>query len=115
MAHDLALAARIRTRLAGLPDVEEKQMVGGVSFVVGGHLCVGVSGDSLLVRVGPADYERTLAEPHVSPLKMGAKHPIGYVLVDPAGSRSDADLAAWIDRGLRFVASLPRPKARTTR
>jgi TfoX/Sxy family transcriptional regulator of competence genes len=115
MAHDAALTDRIRTALAGRPDVEEKRMVGGLSFVVGGHLCVGVSGDSLLVRVGPADYERALGEPGVSPLKMGAKHPVGYVLVDPAGCRSDADLAAWIDRGLAFVASLPPPKGRTTR
>jgi TfoX/Sxy family transcriptional regulator of competence genes len=115
VAHDAALADRIRTVLSARPGVEEKRMVGGLSFVVGGHLCVGVSGDALLVRVGPADYERALAEPGVRPLRMGAKHPVGYVLVDPAACRSPADLAAWIDRGLAFVATLPRPKARTTR
>jgi hypothetical protein len=115
VAVDEALLKRVRSALAGRVDVEEKRMVGGLSFVVGGHLCVGVSGDSLLVRVGPSDYQTALAAAQVRPLELGGKHPIGYVLVDPAGSRSDAELAAWIDRGLRFVTSLPPPRARTTR
>jgi TfoX N-terminal domain len=106
VAVDETLLKRVRTALAGRVDVEEKRMVGGLSFVVGGHLCVGVSGDSLLVRVGPSDYDATLAAAHVRPLELGGKHPIGYVLVDPAGFRSDADLARWVARGLEFVASL---------
>jgi TfoX/Sxy family transcriptional regulator of competence genes len=115
VAHDPELAARIRAILAARRDVEEKRMVGGMSFVVGGHLCVGVSGDSLLVRVGQADYERVLAEPHVRPLELGGKHPIGYVLVKPAGCRSDADLRRWVGRGLAVVTTLAPPRARTTR
>ena len=86
-------------------------MVGGRSFIVGGHLCVGVSGSSLLVRVGPGDYQRRLAEPHVRPLELGGKHPVGYVLVAPAGCQSDEDLNAWIVRGLAFVTSLPHPQS----
>ena len=89
-------------------------MVGGMSFVVGGFLCVGVSGDRLLVRVGPADYETALGEPGVRPLELGGKHPIGYVLVEPGAMRSDDPLRAWVDRGLAFVASQPPPRARTT-
>ena len=115
MAHDAELQARIRTVLAGRPDVEEKRMVGGMSFVVGGHLCVGVKGDALLVRVGPAADEATLAEPGVRPLQFGGKHPIGYVLVEPAAIQSDDSLRAWVDRGLAFVASQPTPRARATR
>ena len=84
MAHDAGLQARLRTLLAGRPDVEEKRMVGGMSFVVGGHLCVGVKGEALLVRVGPAADEAALAEPGVSPLEFGGRHPLGYVLVEPA-------------------------------
>ena len=115
MAHDAGLQARLRTLLAGRPDVEEKRMVGGMSFVVGGHLCVGVKGDALLVRVGPAADEAALAEPGVSPLEFGGRHPLGYVLVEPAAIRSDESLRGWVDRGLAFVASQPTPRARTTR
>lgn len=115
MAHDAGLQGRIRSLLAGRPDVEEKRMVGGMSFVVGGHLCAGVKRDALLVRVAPAADEAALAEPGVRPLEFGGKHPLGYVLVEPAAIRSDDSLRAWVDRGLAFVASQPTPRARTTR
>jgi hypothetical protein len=37
----------------------------------------------------------------------------GFVLIDPEGFRTDATLAAWVRRGLDFVATLPakRPAA----
>ena len=35
-------------------------MVGGRSFIVGGHLCLGVRGDALMVRVGPDAYDGAL-------------------------------------------------------
>ena len=87
-------------------------MVGGMSFVVGGHLCVGVSGDALLVRVGPDAYEGTLAERGVRPLALGRKHPVGYVLVAGGVIPTDDELRAWIERGLAFVATLPRARAK---
>jgi TfoX/Sxy family transcriptional regulator of competence genes len=97
---------RVREVLADRADVEEKRMVGGRSFVVRGHLCLGVSGDALMVRVGPEAYQPALEEPGVRPLTLGSKQPIGYVLVDPPAIRSAADLARWIGRGLDYVATL---------
>jgi TfoX/Sxy family transcriptional regulator of competence genes len=114
MAHDADLQTRVRTLLAARPDVEEKRMVGGMSFVVDGLLCIGVKGDRLLVRVGPAAYELALGEPGVGPLELGGKHPKGYVLVEPAAIQSDDSLRAWVERGLAFVASQPAPRARPT-
>jgi TfoX/Sxy family transcriptional regulator of competence genes len=111
VAVDAKLAARVRALFADRTDVEEKRMVGGLSFLVGGHLCVGVSGDALLVRVGPDRYEATLDEPGVRPLTMGRKHPVGYVLVAGDANRTDDEVRAWVERGLAFVATLP-PRAR---
>jgi len=111
VAVDAALAARVRALLADRNDVAEKRMVGGLSFVVDGHLCVGVSGDALLVRVGPDAYKATLDESGVRPLAMGRKHPVGYVLVAGGTITTDDELRAWIERGLAFVATLP-PRAR---
>ena len=111
MSASTLLIERVRAELADRADVVEKRMVGGQSFVVSGHLCLGVSGDALMVRVGPEDYERALTEPNVRPLTFGAKHPVGYVLIDPPATRSAADLARWIRRGLDYVATVPRPSA----
>ena len=113
MSASTPLIERVRAGLADRADVVEKRMVGGRSFVVSGHLCLGVSGDALMVRVGPEAYEQALREPGVRPLTLGAKHPLGYVLIDPPAIESGAVLARWIGRGVDYVTSLPAAKRRT--
>lgn len=44
MAYDEGLAQRIREALDDRSDVSEKKMFGGVAFLLGGHMCVGVAG-----------------------------------------------------------------------
>lgn len=107
MAHDAATAERLRTLFAGRTDVVERRMVGGLSFVVNGNMCCGVNGSALMVRVGPAGREQALAEPHVRPLEMGGRPVRGFVLIDPDGFSTDAELTAWVRRGLDFIETLP--------
>lgn len=107
MGFDETLVARIREVVRGRPDVIEKRMVGGRSFIVGGHLCCGVIGSDLMVRVGSAAHESTLNAPHVRPMQFAGRHLIGYVLVAPAGYESGAKLAAWVNRGIDYISTLP--------
>ena len=53
MAYDEKLANRVRTLLADRPDVTERHMFGGLTFMVAGHMCCGVNGDELILRLGP--------------------------------------------------------------
>jgi len=53
MAYDEGLAERVRERLGTDPAVTEKRMFGGVAFLYDGNMAVGVTGDDLMVRVGP--------------------------------------------------------------
>ncbi|WP_034510775.1 TfoX/Sxy family protein [Blastococcus sp. URHD0036] len=99
MAVDGETLDRVRRVLAGRPDVEEKRMVGGRSFGVGGRLACGVSAGGLVVRVGRGGAAAALAEPHVSPLRMGGRTADGFVVVAPAGCADDAALLRWIDVG----------------
>ena len=117
MAYDLKTAERVRQLLLKRSDVAEKRMVGGLSFVVGGSMCCGVTGSALMVRVGAEDRDRVLAQPHVRPMKFAGRPLAGFVLVDPEGFRTDSALAAWVQRGLDFAATLPakRPTATRTR
>ena len=64
MAYSEALAQRIRAVLGDSP-VTEKKMFGGIAFMIGGNMAVGVSGDGLMVRVGLDAYAKTLEEPNV--------------------------------------------------
>lgn len=106
MSYDQALAQRVRELLGG-EDVSERRMMGALCFMVGEHMCCGVTGPALMVRVGPGAYDATLAEAHVAPMLIGGRATTGFVLVDPAGVRAAGDLARWVQRALQFVSSLP--------
>jgi TfoX/Sxy family transcriptional regulator of competence genes len=103
MTYDEHTAARIRTLLAKRRDVVERKMFGGLTFMVNGAMCCGVTAEALVVRVGPAQYERALAEPHARPMDFTGRPLAGMVYVDPAGYRTAATLSRWVQRGLDFV------------
>ena len=103
MSYDLKTAERVRRVLSNRTDVVEKRMVGGLSFMVGGSMCCGVTGDALMVRVGAKGLESALARPHVRPMKFAGRTLSGFVCVDPPGIHTDASLRAWVKRGIDFV------------
>jgi TfoX/Sxy family transcriptional regulator of competence genes len=107
MAFDEFLAARIRDALARKKSVEEKKMFGGVGFLLNGNMLVGVWKDSLIVRLGPDNYDDALLEPHVREFDITGKPMKGWVLVEPEGVEEDGPLKDWIERALKFVKALP--------
>lgn len=107
MAFSEALAARIRDALARKRGVEEKTMFGGVGFLLHGNLLVGVWRDSLIVRLGPDNYDDALLEPHVREFDITGRPMKGWVLVEPGGIKGDDQLSAWIERAVKFVKTLP--------
>jgi TfoX/Sxy family transcriptional regulator of competence genes len=115
MSYDPKVAERIRRLLSGRDDVVEKKMVGGLSFLVNGNMCCGVTGMALMVRVGAEGRERALDEPHVRLMQLGGRALSGFVCVDPAGFAADDALARWVQRGLDLVSGLPAKPASTSR
>ena len=67
MAFDELLADRVRASLQRVAGVSEKKMFGGLAFMIGGHLTVGVFGDGLIARIGAQDMDAAAAEPGVRP------------------------------------------------
>jgi TfoX/Sxy family transcriptional regulator of competence genes len=114
MAYDEKLADRIREALGPRDDIEERKMFGGIAFLRAGRMFVGITGDDLMVRVGPERYEESLGKPHVRPMDFTGRPMKGYVYVAPAGRRTNTSLRAWVTLGARFVATLPpgRPRRR---
>lgn len=107
MAYDEGLAQRVREVFADSPNVTEKKMFGGLAFMFSGHMCCGISGDTLMLRVGPAQYEEALARVHAREMDFTGKSMKGFVYVDPAGLESDVDLNDWVALGRSYVATLP--------
>ena len=118
MPYDIQAADSIRFVLSERHDVVERKMMGGLVFMVGGNMCVVVSGrGGLLVRVGPEVQARVLKEPHVKPMTMAGRPMTGFVRVAPEGYRTAAALHKWVKRGLDYVETLPAksPKRRPAR
>jgi TfoX/Sxy family transcriptional regulator of competence genes len=107
MAYDDKLAARVRSALAGREGLSERKMFGGLAFMLNGNMACGLTADALMVRVGAERFQEALAEPHARPMNFTGRPMKGMVYVDPAGYATDDGLAAWVERGLQFAASLP--------
>ncbi|MCY3556085.1 MAG: TfoX/Sxy family protein [Gemmatimonadetes bacterium] len=104
---DNALAGRIRPLLSQLPGYSEKNMFGGVCFMINGNMCVGTWKGSLIVRLERENHEETLAEPHTRPADIAGRIMKGWALVEPAGIANEDDLAAWVARAADYAGSLP--------
>ena len=107
MAYDEDLADRVREQLASEPALMEKAMFGGLAFLVEGNMAVGLSGDELMVRVGPDVSDDALARPHTRPFDMTGRPMKGWILVAAEGVAEKRDLSAWVARGVDFARSLP--------
>jgi TfoX/Sxy family transcriptional regulator of competence genes len=107
MAYDHDLANRIREQLADEDAVTEKEMFGGIAFLLAGNMAVGVSREELMVRVGKEQGDAALAEPHARPFDMSGRPMKAWVLVEPAGFDTDEQLAEWVARGVAYARSLP--------
>lgn len=86
-------------------------MFGGIAFMLAGNMAVGVIGGDLMVRLDPADAEKALQEPHIRPMDFTGKPAKNMVYVDPEGTASDEDLAAWVEAGADYASLLP-PKTK---
>ena len=110
MPYDEKLAERVREVFQsepGYPDCTEKKMFGGICFMVGGNMAVGVTGSDLMVRPGPDNFEAAMALPHARPMDFTGRPMKGFVYVDSAGLAGEESLAEWVERGASFARSLP--------
>ena len=101
------LAQRLRAVLADVADVVEKRMFGGVAFMVRGNLACGVHQHNLIVRLGASQAGEALSQPHVVPLALTGKPMANWVMVEPGGCQTEADLKRWVSSGVEYATSLP--------
>jgi len=114
LSYDRAAAERVRHLLSGRSDVVEKKMVGGLSFLVNGNMCCGITGTALMVRVGAEGREQALREPYVRPMLFVGRALSGFIRIDREGYAADDALASWVQRGLDFVSGLPAKPLRAS-
>jgi TfoX/Sxy family transcriptional regulator of competence genes len=102
MAYNENLANRIRERLADLPNIEEKEMMGGLTFMYNSKMCVGIIKDELMCRIDPDLHETSVEKLGCRTMDFTNRPMIGYVLIDETGMSSKKDFDDWIDLSLAF-------------
>lgn len=108
MAYDEELAERIRERVAGEAGVSEQRMFGGLAFLVEGNMAVAASSKGgLLARVDPDQADSLCDGKAVEPMVMRGREMRGWLEVEPAALRSEAELGQWVSRCVGYARSLP--------
>ncbi|BBM02378.1 TfoX/Sxy family protein [Microbulbifer sp. GL-2] len=105
MAYNETLAEKVRNLLQENQGLTEKQMFGGLAFMLNGNMACGVVGEELMVRVGPDNYQDALSERYTRPMDYTGRPLKGMVYVEEDAVAADLD--QWVNRGAEFACSLP--------
>ena len=106
MAHNLKLAERIRSELAGIPSVEKK-MFGGVGFLIHGNMACGVHKENMIVRVDPERHDKLLKKTGAKIFDITGKPMKGWLMIEPEGCKTKKQMSAWAREGIEFALTLP--------
>lgn len=106
MAYDEFLADRIRHLcLQFREEFTEKKMFGGLSFLFGGKMTIGIIKEDLTVRVIGSKMESELSKPHVRPMDFTNRPMKEFIFVSPEGIQTDDQLKYYIGLGLEHAHS----------
>ncbi len=107
MAYSELLADKVEKIVLEEPGFTMKKMFGGVCFLLRGNMACGVLNNDLIVRVGPADYDKCLALPQTKKFDITGKAMKGWVMVSFDDEKGLDDLQSWVKRGVAFALELP--------
>jgi len=102
MAYNEKLANRIREQLADLPNTEEKEMMGGLTFMVNEKMCIGIIKDEMMCRIAPEIQDTVLEKTGCRIMDFTGRPMKGYVMVDDTGMKSQKEFEDWINLCLEF-------------
>jgi TfoX/Sxy family transcriptional regulator of competence genes len=117
MAYNEKLTNRVREALADIPNVEEKKMFSGITFMVNGKMCISVGNDRIMCRIDPSIHEKAIERKGCRTVTMKGREYKGYMYVNEEGIKTKKDFDYWISLALDFnkwaKASKPARKSAT--
>lgn len=102
MAYNEQLANRIRESLSNLANVEEKEMMGGLVFMVNDKMCVGIIKNDMMCRIDPGFHEKAVEMNGCRTMDFTKRPMKGYVYVDETGMKTNREFDFWINLALEF-------------
>ena len=111
MAYNKFLSDRIRQVLENKHvSFVEKEMMGGLTFMVDEKMCVGIIKENLMARIDPDIYEDALTRKGCREMDFTKRPMKGFVVVEPEGIDTDENLEYWVQLALDF-----NPKAKSSK
>jgi TfoX/Sxy family transcriptional regulator of competence genes len=110
MGYNEKLADRIRERLADIPRIEEKEMMGGLTFMVNDKMCVGIIKDEMMCRIDPDLHDIVVEMTGCRTMDFTRRPMRGYILVEDTGMKTKEEFDYWINLALEF-----NPKAKSSK
>lgn len=110
MAYNEKIADRIRERLADIPRIEEKEMMGGLTFMLNDKMCVGIIKDEMMCRIDPDVHNAVVEMTGCRTMDFTRRPMRGYILVDETGMKTKEEFEYWINLALEF-----NPKAKSSK
>jgi TfoX/Sxy family transcriptional regulator of competence genes len=110
MPYDENLANRVREKLVDLPNIIEKEMMGGLTFMYNDKMCVGIIKDELMCRIDPAIQDDVIERVGCRIMDFTKRPMKGYIMIDENGMRTQKDFNYWIDLALDFNAKAKSSK-----
>jgi hypothetical protein len=108
MAYDDALASRIRDLIGPDPELTEKKMFGGLSFLIRGHMAISASRlGGVMLHVPPERSDELVATtPAVRVVMRGREMP-DWLRIGADHVASNDELSPWVELGIAHARSLP--------
>jgi TfoX/Sxy family transcriptional regulator of competence genes len=88
MPYDKRLAERVRIFFDNTSNVEEKKMMGGLTFMGNGKMCVGVLQNELMARINPDVFETARQENRSHEMNFTGKPMKGFVFIRSEGTKT---------------------------
>jgi TfoX/Sxy family transcriptional regulator of competence genes len=102
MAYDEKLANRIRERLSNIAIIEEKEMMGGLTFMVNDKMCIGIIKDEMMCRIDPEFHEIAIEMTGCRTMDFTRRPMRGYVMININGMKTQKEFEYWINLALEF-------------
>lgn len=77
-------------------------MMGGLTFMVNGKMCVGIIRDEMLCRIDPAIHDASIERTGCRTMDFTKRPMKGFIMVDDTGMKSKKDFDYWISLALDF-------------
>lgn len=107
MTYNENLAQRVRHSMKAVRGAVEKNMFGGIGFLIHGNMACGVNKQDLIVRLSEDEFKKALKHPHVRVFNMTGRPMKGWIMVSAGGYASEAALKGWIDKSVAQARTLP--------